>query len=66
NLLGVGLHSYGFMDGAMFTLALFVASQMFIMAAAMIVPTQYWWSFRKPSRKPTPPAPLPSAKAVSA
>ncbi|MEM6507760.1 MAG: cytochrome c biogenesis protein CcsA, partial [Planctomycetota bacterium] len=46
NLLGVGLHSYGFMDGAMFTLALFVASQMFIMAAAMIVPTQYWWSFR--------------------
>jgi ABC-type transport system involved in cytochrome c biogenesis permease subunit len=51
NLLGVGLHSYGFMDGAMFTLALFAASQMLIMAAAMIFPTHLWWSFRKSRRK---------------
>ena len=51
NLLGVGLHSYGFMDGAMFTLALFAASQMLIMALAMMVPTHLWWSFRKPKRK---------------
>ena len=52
NLLEVGLHSYGFMDGAMFTLALFVASQMLIMAVAMLVPTNLWWSFRKPSKYP--------------
>lgn len=51
NLLGVGLHSYGFMDGAMFTLALFAGSQMLIMAIAMMVPTHMWWSFRKPKRK---------------
>ncbi|MFN3165508.1 MAG: cytochrome c biogenesis protein [Phycisphaeraceae bacterium] len=51
NLLGVGLHSYGFMDGAMFWLAAFAASQMLIMAVALIVPTQYWWSFRKKPAK---------------
>jgi ABC-type transport system involved in cytochrome c biogenesis permease subunit len=50
NLLGVGLHSYGFMDGAMFWLAGFAASQMLIMAVALIVPTQYWWSFSKPTK----------------
>jgi ABC-type transport system involved in cytochrome c biogenesis permease subunit len=54
NLLGVGLHSYGFMDGAMLTLAAFVASQMFIMAAAMMFPTEMWWSFRKPKKKKKP------------
>lgn len=54
NLLGVGLHSYGFMDGAMFTLALFAASQMLIMAVAMMVPTHLWWSFRKPKKKTQP------------
>lgn len=37
---------------AMFTLALFVASQMLIMAVAMLVPTNLWWSFRKPSKSP--------------
>lgn len=51
NLLGVGLHSYGFMDGAMFTLALFAASQMLLMAAALMIPTHLWWSFRKPKKK---------------
>ncbi|MFK7790167.1 MAG: cytochrome c biogenesis protein [Phycisphaeraceae bacterium] len=52
NLLGVGLHSYGFMDGAMFTLAMFAGSQMLIMAVAMMVPTNMWWSFRKPKKYP--------------
>jgi len=53
NLLGVGLHSYGFMDGAMRWLAIFAVSQMLIMAAALILPTNYWWSFY---RKPRPDA----------
>jgi len=51
NLLGVGLHSYGFMDGAMFTLAMFAAGMMLVMAAALLVPTQHWVSFRKPAKK---------------
>lgn len=63
NLLGVGLHSYGFMDGAMFTLALFAAVQMLIMSAAMIFPTEMWWSFRKPAKKA---ANEPSPAAASA
>ncbi len=50
NLLGVGLHSYGFMDGAMYWLAGFAASQMLIMAVALMVPVELWWSFRRPSK----------------
>jgi len=32
NLMGVGLHSYGFMDSGVFWLGLFAASQVIIMA----------------------------------
>ena len=52
NLLGVGLHSYGFMDGAMITLAIVAGLHLMIMAVALIVPTHLWWSFRKPPKKP--------------
>lgn len=50
NLLEVGLHSYGFMDGAMQSLAWFCVSQLMIMAIALAVPTKYWLSFR-PKKK---------------
>ena len=33
-------------------LKIFVASQLMIMSAAMLMPTQFWWSFRKPVKKP--------------
>lgn len=51
NELGVGLHSYGFTEGTVFYLSLFVGSQLLVMAVALLVPTRYWWSFRKPAKK---------------
>jgi ABC-type transport system involved in cytochrome c biogenesis permease subunit len=45
NMLGVGLHSYGFMDSAVFWLIAFCVSQLAIMATA-IVPTRLWRSVR--------------------
>ncbi len=45
NMLGVGLHSYGFMDSAFWALLGFVASQLLIIAAALI-PLEKWKSFR--------------------
>jgi len=45
NMLGVGLHSYGFMDAAFYWLVAFVASQVGIIALASI-PTELWRSFK--------------------
>ncbi len=45
NMLGVGLHSYGFMDAAFYWLIAFVASQLAIIALALI-PLEKWRSFR--------------------
>jgi len=41
NMLGVGLHSYGFMDKAFWALSGFIASQAALMALAML-PRQFW------------------------
>ena len=46
NMLGVGLHSYGFMDAAFNWLMLFIVSQMLLIALTL-VPSRYWASFRK-------------------
>jgi ABC-type transport system involved in cytochrome c biogenesis permease subunit len=43
NMLGVGLHSYGFMDSAVMWMLVFVATQLAIMAAGMI-PVSRWQS----------------------
>ena len=40
-MLGVGLHSYGFMDRAFGTLMTFIASQLVVMALGMI-PLKHW------------------------
>ena len=45
NMLGVGLHSYGFMDAAFYWLIAFVVSQLLIIALATI-PAEKWRSFR--------------------
>lgn len=45
NELGVGLHSYGFTEGVLLSLGVFVASQMAIAVAGML-PKDMWWSFR--------------------
>ncbi|QDV48702.1 cytochrome c biogenesis protein [Gimesia fumaroli] len=45
NELGVGLHSYGFTEGVLMALGLFMLSQLAVMAIAMI-PQNQWWSFK--------------------
>ena len=49
NMLGVGLHSYGFMDKALIWMLVFIGSQVAIMSAGLI-PLNKWKSFRE---KPT-------------
>jgi ABC-type transport system involved in cytochrome c biogenesis permease subunit len=45
NMLGVGLHSYGFMDAAFWWLIIFVASQLALIALAQL-PLEKWRSFK--------------------
>ena len=45
NMLGVGLHSYGFMESALMWLLIFVASQVVLIAVAN-VPLAWWRSYR--------------------
>ena len=51
NMLGVGLHSYGFIDRAFFWLALFIASQLALICLANI-PLGMWRSFATNTGKP--------------
>jgi cytochrome c-type biogenesis protein CcsB len=51
NMLGVGLHSYGFMDKAFWALAGFCASQLLFMGLALM-PRHFW---KKASWEPQPP-----------
>jgi ABC-type transport system involved in cytochrome c biogenesis permease subunit len=46
NMLGIGLHSYGFMDAGFRWLVFFVSSQMLLIALGSI-PQRHWLSFRK-------------------
>jgi hypothetical protein len=43
NMLGIGLHSYGFMDQAFLGLVAFVFSQLFLIWLAYL-PPQFWRS----------------------
>jgi len=43
NMLGVGLHSYGFMDAAFYALVSFVGSQLLLIALAL-TPVGKWRS----------------------
>ncbi|MGD9723535.1 MAG: cytochrome c biogenesis protein CcsA [Pirellulales bacterium] len=45
NELGVGLHSYGFTEGVLRNLAIFVAAQLAVVALALL-PKHLWWSHR--------------------
>ena len=47
NMLGIGLHSYGFMDAAFKWLMAFIAGQLLIIALGLL-PKQFWRSFRSP------------------
>jgi cytochrome c-type biogenesis protein CcsB len=48
NMLGIGLHSYGFMDAATKWLLLFVGSQLLVMGMGLL-PLHLWRSFRLPA-----------------
>ena len=50
NMLGIGLHSYGFMDAAFVWLKLFIGSQLVIIVLASL-PKGMWRSFRKRRRR---------------
>ena len=49
NMLGIGLHSYGFMDAAFWWLLAFVLSQVALIILGLLPPGM-WKSFRTPSR----------------
>jgi hypothetical protein len=53
NMLGIGLHSYGFMDEAFKWLILFVISQVFLIGLGLL-PERYWLSLRQSVAKPQP------------
>ena len=56
NMLGIGLHSYGFMDAAFKWLMLFNASQLVLIALGLL-PVKFWASFRNgPPSAPAAPA----------
>ena len=63
NMLGIGLHSYGFMDAAFYWLIAFVISQLLIIILANVVPPENWRSFRK---EPPPANVPPSGQRVPA
>lgn len=48
NMLGIGLHSYGFMDAAFYWLLAFVASQLVLIGIGCL-PLRMWRSFRPPA-----------------
>ncbi len=53
NMLGVGLHSYGFTDKAFVGLAGFVLLNLLVIFLGSLLPEEHWLSFRKES-PPTP------------
>jgi len=46
NMLGIGLHSYGFMDKAFVWLLIFVGSQVSLVLLGSLVPLENWKSFK--------------------
>jgi ABC-type transport system involved in cytochrome c biogenesis permease subunit len=49
NELGIGLHSYGFTEGVLLALMVFVGSQLLLMIGGL-VPTRLWWSYNAERR----------------
>jgi cytochrome c-type biogenesis protein CcsB len=59
NMLGIGLHSYGFMDAAFKWLMVFIASQLAVIALGLL-PLELWRSFRPVAAPPPPNQPTPT------
>ncbi len=64
NMLGIGLHSYGFMDAGFKWLMLFVGSQVALIVLGSL-PLNMWKSFQSTEPPPTPPS-APGQKPVPA
>jgi cytochrome c-type biogenesis protein CcsB len=62
NMLGIGLHSYGFMDAAFKWLMIFIGSQLAVIALGFL-PLHLWRSFRRPDKTPPAGVPAPAAAA---
>jgi cytochrome c-type biogenesis protein CcsB len=65
NMLGIGLHSYGFMDAAFKWLMLFMGSQLVIIGLGLL-PLHLWRSFRTVKRPPSAGSPQPSGTPLPA
>jgi len=63
NMLGIGLHSYGFMDAAFKWLMMFIVSQAAIIGLGLI-PLRFWRSFRASPEPSRPGATAPSRPAT--
>ena len=59
NMLGIGLHSYGFMDAAFKWLMIFIASQLVVIAIGLL-PLGLWRSFQETDKSPVPGVPAPA------
>ncbi len=65
NMLGIGLHSYGFMDKAFPWLVGFDISQAMLLVVTLL-PLRYWASFSKPAASEPPSGPsLPAPSAIA-
>lgn len=60
NMLGIGLHAYGFMSAAFWWLLAFAISQLVLIGAGLLPPGN-WLSFRNQPAPPSGPGPKPSA-----
>ncbi|MCX6923792.1 MAG: cytochrome c biogenesis protein CcsA [Verrucomicrobia bacterium] len=62
NMLGIGLHSYGFMDAAFMWLMIFIGSQVLIIALGLL-PFSLWRSFRTATKSQPAGLPAPAGAA---
>ena len=62
NMLGIGLHSYGFMDAAFKWLMIFIGSQVFVIVVGLL-PLSFWRSFRTADKTPSAGLPAPAGTA---
>ncbi|HVM49276.1 MAG TPA: cytochrome c biogenesis protein CcsA [Candidatus Acidoferrum sp.] len=65
NLLGIGLHSYGFTNEGFKWLMLFMASQLVVIGIGLL-PLHLWRSFRQVEKTPPANSALPSGKPLPA
>ena len=63
NMLGIGLHSYGFMDAAFHWLMFFDATQVALIILAL-TPARHWASFKAAAAPAPPPPGAPAAAPV--